>query len=140
MSEEFLKNNETKIESIVGKNLLKEPVEKKNWGNGFRISSNIFYRSTPAKYKIEFLIEKTGSDPRFEFAYADFKYIWHNAYNTPSLKSMRVKGGVMDGTIKVQSDTVVLEINEKLAKELANSDAVYLNGQNIIIKSMKVVE
>ena len=46
----------------------------------------------------------------------------------------------MEGVIKVQSDTVVLEINEKLANELVNSDAVYLNGQNIIIKSMKVIE
>ena len=53
---------------------------------------------------------------------------------------MRVKGGVMDGIIKVQADTVVLEINEKLANELVNGEAVYLNGQNIIIKSMKVIE
>ena len=139
LSAGFIKKNEVKIESIVGKNLLPEPVEIKNW-EAYRIKASTFYRSTPAKYKIEFLIEKAGADPRFELAYNDFKYIWHNASNTPLLKNMRVQGGVMDSTIKVQSDTVVLEINEKLANELVNSAAVYLNGQNIIIKSMKVVE
>lgn len=143
LSADFIKKNEIRIESIVGKNLLKEPIErtgKVNWDNNYMIKSGSFYRSTPIKYKIEFEIEKTGADPFLHFAYIDFKGNWHDEYNTPLLKSMCVKGGVMDGTIKVQADTVVLEINEKLAKELANGEAVYLNGQNIIIKSMKVVE
>lgn len=143
LSSDFIKKNEIKIESIVGKNLLKKPVErtgKVNWDNNYMIKSGSFYRSTPIKYKIEFEIEKTGADPFLNFAYTDFKGNWHDGYNTPLLKSMRVKGGVMDGIIKVQADTVVLEINEKLANELVNGEAVYLNGQNIIIKSMKVIE
>ena len=143
LSAEFIKNNETKVESIVGKNLLPEPVVrtgKVTWGNNYQIRSETFYRSTPAKYKIEFEIEKTGVDPFLHFAYFDINYNWHDGSNTPLLKKMRIKGGVLQGTIKVQADTVVLEINEKLANELVNGEAVYLNGQNIIIKSMKVIE
>ena len=138
LSAEFLKNNETKIESIVGKNLLKEPVKKKNWG--YRISSDVFYHSTPAKYKIEFEIEKTGNNPELDFAYQDLEYIWHGFHNTPLLKKIRVKGGTFQGNIKVKANKVILTIDEDLANELANSEAVFLNGQDIIIKSMKVVE
>ena len=140
LSTEFLKNNETKIESIVGKNLLKEPVEKKNWGNGFRISSNIFYRSTPAKYKIEFELERTGSNPILQLAYNDFKNNWHDGFNTPMLKKIRVKGGINQGNIAVKANKVILTIDENLTKELADGYGVFLNGQDIIIKSMKVVE
>ncbi len=139
LSADFIKKNEVKIESIVGKNLLPEPVEIKNW-EVYRIKAETFYRSTPARYKIEFLIEKKGSDPRFELAYSDMNGNWHNAPNTPLLKNMRVKGGVMDGTIKVQAKKIILSIDEDLAKELVSSEAVFLNGQNIIIKSMTVVE
>ena len=55
---------------------------------------------------------------------------------------MRIKGGILQswGNIKVQSKKLVLSIDEDLAKELANGDAVCLNGQDIIIKSMTVVE
>ena len=56
------------------------------------------------------------------------------------LKKMRIKGGIFQGIIKVQSKKLILTIDEDLAKELANGDAVSLNGQDIIIKSMKVVE
>ena len=138
LSAEFIKNNEVKFESIVGKNLLPEPVEIKNWG-AYKIKSS-FYGSTPEKYKLVIELEKTGSDPRLELAYTDFKDVWHNASNTPLLKSMRVKGGVMDGVIKVQAKKVILSIDEDLAKELADGYGVFLNGQNIIIKSMTVVE
>lgn len=46
----------------------------------------------------------------------------------------------MDGVIKVQAKKVILSIDEDLAKELADGYGVFLNGQDIIIKSMKVVE
>ena len=145
LSAEFLKNNETKVESIVGKNLLKEPVVrtgKVNWDNNYRIESDLLYRATPAKYKIEFEIEKTGADPFLQFAYFDFDLNWHDVGNTPLLKKMRVKGGILQswGSIKVQSKKLVLTIDEDLAKELADGKGVCLNGQDIIIKSMKVVE
>ena len=145
LSAEFIKNNETKVESIVGKNLLPEPVVRTgnvNWDNNYQILSETFYRSTPAKYKIELEIEKTGADPFLRFAYIDWNYNWHDGGNTPLLKKMRIKGGILQpwGSIKVQSKKLILSIDEDLAKELANGEAVYLNGQDIIIKSMKVVE
>ena len=138
LSADFIKKNEVKVESIVGKNLLPEPVEIKNWG-AYKIKSS-FYGSTPEKYKLVIELEQTGSDPRLELAYTDFKDVWHNAPNTPSLKKMRIKGGIMEGTIKVQSKKLVLSIDEDLAKELADGKGVFLNGQDIIVKSMKVVE
>lgn len=145
LSAEFIKNNETKIESIIGKNLLPEPVVRTgnvNWDNNYQILSETFYRSTPAKYKIELEIEKTGADPFLRFAYVDWNHNWHDGGNTPLLKKMRIKGGILQpwGSIKVQSKKLILSIDEDLAKELANGDGVFLNGQDIIIKSMKVVE
>ena len=144
LSADFIKKNEVKVESIVGKNLLQEPVVrtgKVNWDNNYKIRSDTFYLSTPAKYKIEFEIEKTGADSFLRFAYNDINDNWHDTYNTNILKNMKVKGGVIaDGQIKVQSGTVILNIDEKLADELANGKTVEINGQNIIIKSMKVVE
>ena len=145
LSAEFLKNNETKVESIVGKNLLKEPVVrtgKVNWYNNYSIESDLLYRASLAKYKIEFEIEKTGADPFLRFAYFDFDCNWHDVGNTPLLKKMRVKGGILNswGNIKVQSKKLILTIDEDLAKELADGKGVYLNGQDIIIKSMTVVE
>ncbi len=91
----------------------------------------MFVRSTPAKYKIEFQIEKTGSNPRFEFGY------WNGSY----VKVAKgVKGGVVDGSnIAVKAGIVTINVDEKLAKELESAGDVFLNGQDIIIKSMKVV-
>ena len=142
LSAEFLKNNETKIESIVGKNLLDAPVEKKNWGMGHKISSDVFYHSTPAKYKLEFEIERTGKNPEFSFGYLDFHEVWHDTQNTPSFKNLRVQGGTCDAyNIKVKADKVIVDIDSKLAEEIAeNSTGLFLSGKDIIIKSMKVVE
>ena len=141
LSAEFIKKNEVKVESIVGKNLLKEPLERSgawDWDNMYRIKSDTFFRSTPAKYKLKFAIEKTGSNPQLQFAYLDLDRNWHD---TDTLKNLKVKGGfIVDGKIKVQSGTVILNIDEKLADELANGMTVEINGQNIIIKSMTVVE
>ena len=73
-----------------------------------------------------------------QFAYLDLDRNWHD---TDTLKNLKVKGGfIVDGKIKVQSGTVILNIDEKLADELANGMTVEINGQNIIIKSMTVVE
>ena len=135
LSKEFIKENESKIESIVGKNLLSEPVEKKNWGNGYDdIKGEMFFRSVPARYKLEFQIETTGSNPRLDVAY------WNRDLSHGKI-TKGVKGGTVDGdNIIVKSDTVIINIDEKLAKEIENSDHLSLNGQEIIIKSLKVVE
>ena len=139
LSDDFVKKNTVKIESIVGKELLQGPYEIKSW-NAYRMKSSTFYGSTPTKYKLVIELEKTGSDPRLELAYIDFNGVWHNSANTPLLQSLKVKGGAYDGNVLVNSDTVEITINEKLAKVLPNCDSVYLNGQNIILKSVKVVE
>ena len=139
LNQDFIKKNTVKIESIVGKNLLDAPVEIKNW-EGYRIKSSTFYGSTPAKYKLVIELEKTGSEPILELAYNDLNSVWHNGANTTLLQNLKVKGGTYEGNIKVKADTVEITINEKLANVLANCDSVYLNGTNILVKSVKVME
>ena len=118
---------------------MEEPVEIKNW-EAYRMKSSLFFRSTPEKYKFVIELERTGSDPRLELAYIDFKGVWHNSANTSLLQGLKVKGGSYDGNVQITSDTVEISISEKLAKVLPNCDSVYFNGQNIILKSVKVVE
>ena len=135
LSADFAKKNEVKVESIVGKNLLNEPVEIKNWEGNCKIRSNVLARSTPAKYKLVLDIEKTGSDPRLSFGYNDSRFNWH------AVKNVRVKGGVWDGsTIKVKSDTIEIPVDENLAKQLEYTFGIYFNGKDIILKSIKVME
>ena len=139
LSTDFIKENEVKVESIVGKNLLNEPYELKDW-NAYQIKSTTFYRSTPEKYRLVIELEKSGSEPILELAYHDLDLTWHNSNNTASLKNLKVKGGTFDGNIKVKDNTVEITINEKLAKELANCENVYINGKDILLKSVMVME
>ena len=140
LSEDFVKKNTLKIESIVGKNLLTEPVEIKEWGDSFSFSSELLIRSTPAKYKLVCEIETTGPDPILEFAYIDSTGTWCNDSNSTYLKNLKVKGGTVEGNIKVKSETVEITINEKFAGELEGTNEIFFQGQNIILKSVKVVE
>ncbi len=140
LSDEFVKKNTLKIESIVGKNLISEPVEKKNFDDGLRISPEILVRSTPAKYKFEFEIETTGSDAIMQFAFTDSNLKWREVVQE---KNVKIQGGTLkDGwCIEIKkSGTVSLSIDEKLAKTLEESDCIFINGRSIIIKSVKVVE
>ena len=139
LSEDFIKKNTVEIESIVGKELLEEPVEIKSW-EAYRMKSSLFYKSTPEKYKFVIELERTGSDPRLELAYIDFNGVWHNSANTTLLQNLKVKGGNYDGNVQINSNTIEITISEKLAKVLPSCDSVYFNGQNIILKSVKVVE
>ena len=140
LSEDFIKKNEVKIESIVGKNLLNESYKQKTW-NAYQILSTTFYGSTPEKYKLVIELEKTGSEPILELAYEDLYLNWHNGTNTASLKNLKVKGGtLLNGPIKVKDNIVEISINEKLARELANCENVYISGNDIILKSVKVME
>ena len=136
LSDDFIKKNEVKVESIVGKNLLKEPIEMKNWDDGiYNIKSNDIARSTLAKYKLVLELEKTGSDPRLSFGYNDSRFNWH------AVKNVRVKGGVIEGeSIKVKSKTVEIPVDENLAKQLEYTFGIYFNGKDIILKSIKVME
>ncbi|MBO4630042.1 MAG: glycoside hydrolase family 5 protein [Treponema sp.] len=143
LSEDFIKKNEVKIESIVGKNLLSEPIVLKNWDSSFRMNPEIFVRSVPAKYKLEFQIEKTGSEPILQFGldgrelgrYPDF-------YDISKRSDVKVTGAVKNGErdFFVKSETFTISISKELASIIESSESLCFNGQNMIIKSVKVVE
>lgn len=137
LTEAFIKKNEVKTESLVGKNLLTEPVAFKNW-NPYIIKGDIFRRSTPQKYKIEFQIEKTGSKPLLNFAFNNSNWQFQEIINK---QSVRVTGGTKEGNnIIVKSAVVTITIDEELAVEIESAKDVGINGLDIIVKSMKIVE
>ena len=136
MSEDFIKQNEIKIESIVGKNLLSEAFDPKNWENSYEIKPAIFVRSVPEKYKLEFQIEKTGSKPILQVCFIDMN---GNFTDISARSDVKVNGAVKGWCFEVQSDTIVITVSEKLAIDF-ESNGFYINGQDLIIKSVKVVE
>ncbi|MBR4825611.1 MAG: glycoside hydrolase family 5 protein [Spirochaetaceae bacterium] len=137
LSAEFLKNNETKVESIVGKNLLKEPFDTKKWGANYEINSDTFVRSVPESYKLEFVIKKTGSSPTISITWSDENYQWHKIPRT----AKKLKGGSLsEGNVRPSKTTFTVEIDSETAKIIENSNGLYLMGQDAIILSMKVVE
>ena len=135
LSDDFIKTNEVKVESIVGKNLLSEPVEFKiNEWSGYKINPDVFVRSTPAKYKIEIQIEKTGTAPEMCFMYKDWNYNEHSVIKNAT-------GGTINGqNISIESDTVTIYIDEETAETITGAMYVSIGGHDFIIKSMKVVE
>ena len=139
LSTDFIKKNEVKIPSIVGKNLLAEPVEITNWDKSYRIDPELLVRSVPPKYKLEFTIEKTGENAILQPGFNDENDKWHDLVQE---KNILVKGAtIQDGwCIKVTNEVFTVSIDEKLAAALEASRGLNLNGQNIIIKSVKVVE
>lgn len=139
LSEEFLKKNEVIVPSIVGKNILTEPVEIKNWDVSYRIDSDTFVRSVPTKYKLEFTIETIGEKSILHPGFVDEDGKWHDLVKE---KNVSVKGAaIQDGwCIKVTNEVFTISIDEKLAAALEASHFILLNGENIIIKSVKVVE
>ena len=136
LSEDFIKQNEIKIESIVGKNLLNEPFVPYDWDSGYEIKSETFIRSVPEKYKLEFQIEKTGSKPILQVCFIDKN---ENFTDIASRSDVKVTGAVKGWCFEVQSDTIVITVSEKLAIDF-ESNGFYINGQDIIIKSVKVIE
>ena len=139
LSDEFIKKNEVKVESIVGKNLLSESVTFNDWDNEIKIDTDILGRSTPASYKLVLEVERTGPYPMLAIAYQDILN-WHNQNNTPILRNLRVKGGTVDHDITITSDIVEISINEKLALEFEAANYIILLGAQIIIKSVKVMK
>ena len=137
LSDDFIKANEIKIESIVGKNILDEPFNPNNWANFYKINPEILVRSVPEKYKLEFQIEKTGSAPILQFTFDDKNWTFNDLAARPEVK---VTGAVKGNNFEVKSETVTLTINEKLSVELEDAARIYINGQDIIIKSVRVVE
>ena len=137
LSADFIKKNEVKIESIVGKNLLTEPHEIKVWGDSFSIGNEVFIRTVPEKYKFEIQIEKTGSSPIMMFGFHDKDWKF-NDFSTRS--DVKVTGATKGKNFEVKSETVTITISEKLAALIEASNGIFIDGQQIIIKSVKVVE
>lgn len=137
LSDDFIKKNEIKTESIVGKNILSEPFNPDNWKNVYKINPGIFVRTVPSKYKLEIQIEKTGANPILQVGFNDL----NRNYNDVSARNdVKVTGAVKGNNFEIRSETVTLTISEKLAEAFENADMIFLNGQNLIVKSVKVVE
>ena len=139
LSEDFIKKNEVIIPSIVGKNLLKESVEIKTRETSYCIDSDVLIRSVPSKYKLEFTIETTGSNAILYPGFVDSEDNWRELVKE---KNINIKGAsIKDGwCIKVGDGTFTINVDEKLAPTLEASHGLILSGENIIIKSVKVVE
>ena len=137
LSNEFIKKNEVKVESIVGKNLLSEPREIKDWNNGFIINPDTFVRSVPAKYKFQFQIEKIGATPILQIGFTDRAGVWNDVSTRNDVKPT---GVVKGNNFEVKSETVIIPISEKLAAAIEDSTGLWINGHNIVIKSIKIVE
>ncbi len=139
LSEDFIKKNEAKVQSIVGKNLLKAPVQIKDFDNSASIKPDLLIRSVPAKYKLEINVEKLAADSILQLGFADWEEKWHDFVKE---KNVTVKGGIIkDGwCIAVKDDVVTVTVDEALAAELEGAKGIFINGQNVIIKSVKVVE
>ena len=139
LSEDFLKKNEVKVESIVGKNLLEAPVEIRGEDGGAGIKGDVFVRSRPENYKLEFEVEKLSSKATIYLAYNDYKGNWNEVMTKSKVKLL--KGGSLDGAmIKVKDNTVVVSIDNATSCEFETGGELYILGEDIIIKSVKVVE
>ncbi len=137
---EFFKKNETKIESIVGKNLLTEDFDPKSWDAIYKINPDTFVRSVPESYKLEFVIKKIGSSPTIQLTWQDDDYHDYQWHKIPT-NSKKLKGGSLsDGNIRPSKTTFTVEIDAQTAKTIENSSGLFLMGQDVIIQSMKVVE
>lgn len=139
LSEDFIKKNEAKVPSIVGKNLLKAPVQIKDFDNSASIKPDLLIRSVPAKYKLEINVEKLAADSILQLGFSDWEEKWRDLVKE---KNVTVKGGsIKDGwCIAVKDDLVTVTVDEALAAELEGAKGIFINGQNVIIKSVKVVE
>ena len=139
LSEDFLKKNEVKVESIVGKNLLEAPVEIRGEDGGAGIKGDVFVRSRPENYKLEFEVEKLSSKATIYLAYNDYKGNWNEVMTKSKVKLL--KGGSLDGAmIKVKDNTVIVSIDNATSCEFETGGELYILGEDIILKSIKVVE
>ena len=91
-----------------------------------------------AQYKLEFQIEKTGSKPILQVGFTGSR---DGSWNDLATRSdVKVTGAVKGNNFEVKSETVTLTVSEKLSSLIESSNGLSLNGQQIIIKSVKVVE
>ena len=139
LSADFIKKNEVKVPSIVGKNLLKAPVELRDGEGGAGLKGDLFVRSRPENYKLEFEVEKLSSKAEIYLAYNDYKGNWTEVMTRNKVKLL--KGGSLDGAmIKVKDNTVVVNIDNATSCEFETAGELYVLGQDVLIKSIKVME
>lgn len=136
LSEDFKKKNEVKIESVVGKNILDGEWEMRSWENECIINPDVLVNSTPKNYLLEFEFEFIGHKPVFRFGYFDQEM---NQFDGVALKNMTANGGIITrDIITIKSEIVTLTISEVVAKKLTESSYIHIEGQEIIVKSVKV--
>ena len=106
------------------------------------MNPEIFVRSVPVKYKLEFQIEKTGSEPILQFGLDGREFgRYRDFYDISKRSDVKVKGAVKgERDFFVKSETFTISISEELASIIESSESLCFNGQNMIIKSIKVVE
>ena len=131
----------SKVESIVGKELLTKSYDLEDW-DSYEINSSIFARATPEKYKIEIVWEAAGEEPKFSLNYIDADHNWR--WVIPENKT--IQGGLLDLYDNDKKQTIYPE-DSKIVVGITDDDVVnieysglYICGSNIILKSVKVVE
>ena len=103
------------------------------------LNGNLFISSRPENYKLEFEVEKLSSKARIHLAYNDYKGSWNDVMARPKVRLL--KGGSLDNVmIMVKDDTVVVSIDNDTSCEFETGGELYILGEDIIIKSVKVVE
>lgn len=139
LSDEFIEEHEVEVESIVGKNLLKAPVEIRGTEGGVTLDGNRFVRSRPENYKLEFEVETISTKARIHLAYHDYKGNWVDLMGRENVSLLQ--GGTLDdGMIMVTGTPVVVSIDNDTSCEFETGGSLYVLGEDIIIKSIKVVE
>ena len=139
LSDEFIKENEVKVESIVGKNLLEAPVEIRGKNGSANLNGNLFIRSRPENYKLEFEVETLSTKARIHLGYNDYKGNWKDVMAREKVSLLQ--GGTLDNVmIMVTGSPVVVSIDNATSCEFETGGELYILGEDIIIKSVKVVE
>lgn len=106
---------------------------------GANLNGNLFVRSRPENYKLEFEVEKLSSNARIHLAYHDYKGNWNDVMARDNVSLLQ--GGTLDGVmIMVTGNTVVVSIDNDTSCEFETGGALYVLGEDIIINSIKVVE
>ena len=139
LSDEFIKKNTVKVESLVGKELLAAPHQFEFWND---VNIGNLTRAVPSKYKLELVIEKTGPDPRLTVNYIDGERNW--CYLIPEKK--KVEGGTLEiydngksNNIIPKAEKIVVGITEEYSPYIEYL-GLHINGKDCLLKSVKVVE
>ena len=90
------------------------------------------------KYKLEFEIESLSSKARLYLAYFDINSNWAELMTRKNVKLE--KGGTLDNAMIMVKDNVVVVSVDKDTKLEYETSGLQVQGEDIIIKSVKVIE